>query len=125
MVYGDVWSGRHNLSGQYLIANNVITLNGVHQYPNFEWLNIVDPDKKYEDVYNRYAHISIILSDHTEFKLLGTDIYEAHLTYQNLKDLNVKYYYTNEQISEEQKKKFNLSVKYENKEKAQYIYTIN
>ena len=120
-----LWIGRYNWSGQYLLANGANTLNGVNSYPNFQWLNIVDPDKKYNDVYNRYAHIGIILADNTEFRLLTTDSYEVDLNYENLKDLGVKYYFTDVNYSEDIKTKFHLSIKYENTEKNQYIYQIN
>lgn len=119
-----IWIGRVNYSGQYLIANGVKCINGVHIYPNFNWLKVVDPEGKYEEVYNRYAHIQVILSNNTDFKLISPDLYEAYLTYQNLKDLNVKYYYTMEKLTEEQLSEFNLSKKYENDEKHQYIYEI-
>lgn len=120
-----LWIGRYNWSGQYLLANGANTLNGVNSYPNFQWLNIVDPDKKYNDVYNRYAHIGIILADKTEFRLLTTDSYEVDLTYQNLKDLGVKYYFTDIEYSEKEKDQFHLTIKYENSEKGQYIYQVN
>ncbi len=120
-----IWLGRHNLNGQYLIANGVKCISGVNTYPNFDWLKIVDPEGKYNEVYNRFAHINIILSDKTEFRLLGQDIYEAELTYKNLKDLNVKYYFTNTELTEEIKKEFNISDKYIVKEKNQFIYEIN
>lgn len=120
-----LWIGRYNWSGQYLLANGANTLNGVNSYPNFQWLNIVDPDKKYDDVYNRYAHIAILLAEKTEFRLLNTDSYEVDLTYKNLKDLGVKYYLTDIQYSESEKNKFNLTIKYENVEKKQYIYQVD
>lgn len=120
-----IWLGRTNFNGQYLMVNGAECINGVNIYPNFKWLKIVDPDEKYNEIYNRYAHINTVLSDYTEFKLLGTDIYEVHLTYQDLKKLNVKYYYTMEKFSDKEKEKFHLKVKYENNEKAQYIYEIN
>ncbi|MFQ9501212.1 MAG: hypothetical protein ACLR1U_01475 [Clostridia bacterium] len=120
-----LWIGRYNWSGQYLLANGANTLNGVNSYPNFQWLNIVDPDKIYNDVYNRYAHIGIILAEKTEFRLLTTDSYEVDLTYQNLKDLGIKYYLTDVEYSESEKNQFHLTVKYENTEKGQYIYQVN
>lgn len=120
-----LWIGRYNWSGQYLAANGVNILNGVNIYPNFEWLKIVDPEGKYDEVYNRYAHIGIILSNKTEFTLLTQDSYEVRLTYKNIKDLNVKYYFTDTKLSEEIQKEFHTEVKFENQEKNQYIYQFN
>ena len=120
-----LWLGKYNWSGQYLLANGVKVLNGVNTYPNFDWLKVVDPDGKYNEVYNRYAHIFITLSDKTEFILNTADSYEAKLTYQNLKDLGVKYYFTNAKETSEIEKEFNLEIKYDNSDKNQYIYIIN
>ena len=120
-----LWLGRYNWSGQYLAANGVNILNGVNIYPNFDWLTIVDPEGKYNEVYNRYAHIGIILSDKTEFTLLTQDSYEVRLTYQNIKDLKVKYYFTDTKLSEQIQKEFHTEVKFENQEKNQYIYQFN
>lgn len=120
-----LWIGRYNWSGQYLSANGVNVLNGVNFYPNFEWLNKIDPRGEYNEVYNRYAHIGIILDDNTEFKLLSPDSYEVRVTYDNLKDLNVKYYFTDTELTDNIQEKFNITVKYENKDKKQYIYQVN
>lgn len=120
-----IWLARTNLNGQYLIVNGVTCINGVHTYPNFEWIEKVDPEGKYEEVYNRYAHISVILSDDTEFKLMNPDCYDVYLTYDNLKDLNVKYYYSSIELTEEQKEKFNTTEVYGNTDKSQFIYKIN
>lgn len=119
-----LWIGNSNVSGQYLIANGVNSLNGVNNYPNFKWLSIVDPERKYDEVYNRYAHISIGLSDETSFELTAQDSYTAYLTYQNLKDLGIKYYFSNAKILDETVEKFNLKDIYKNEEKQQYIYLV-
>ena len=120
-----LWIGRYNWSGQYLSANGVNVLNGVNAYPNFAWLHQLDPEEKYNEVYNRYAHIGIILSDHTEFRLLTQDSYEVEVSYENLKDLGVTYYFTDTKPVDAIQEAFHLTVKYENEEKKQYIYQIN
>lgn len=119
-----LWIGESNLNGQYLIANDIKCLNGVNTCPNFKWLNIVDPEKEYCDIYNRFAHISIKLGEKTEFNLIAADAYEASLTYKNIKDLGAKYYFSSSKMSEETMKNFNLEEKYVNTEKSQYIYLI-
>lgn len=117
-----LWIGNNNLAGQYLIANGVKALNGINSYPNFEWLNKVDPEGKYNEIYNRYAHIFIDLGEETNFELMGQDVYKATLTSSNIKDLGIKYYLTNQEYNEELKEEFNIKEVYENKEKLQYIY---
>ena len=119
-----LWIGNTNLAGQYLVANGVKTLNGVNSYPNFEWLNIVDPEGKFNEVYNRYAHIFINLGDETNFELEAPDVYRATLTSQNIKDLGVKYYFTNQKCDENTQQDFNMEEIYANLEKSQYIYQI-
>ena len=120
-----LWAGENNYNGQYLIANDVKTLNGVNEYPNFKWLEIVDPDKTYNDIYNRFAHIGIQLGEKTEFVLVAPDAYIAYLTYDNLKDIGVKYYFSSNQMSDEIVQAFKLNEKYSNLEKSQFIYEIN
>lgn len=119
-----LWIADSNITGQYLIANNANCLNGVNTYPNFKWLNIVDPNKEYCDIYNRFAHIGIKLADKTEFTLLAPDSYIANLTYQNIKDIGAKYYFSTSKMSDEIVKKFNLEEKYVNTQRSQYIYLI-
>ena len=120
-----LWIGRYNWSGQYALVNGAKVLNGVNLYPNFQWLMQLDPDKSQEQVYNRYAHIGIILSDHTEFRLLTEDSYEVEVTYQNLKDIGVKYYFTDTKCSKQIEEQFHLKTRYADDEKLQYIYQIN
>ena len=48
-----LWAGNTNITSQYLIANGVDCLNGVHTYPSFGWLKKIDPEGKYDYIYNR------------------------------------------------------------------------
>lgn len=120
-----LWAGSSNITGQYLVANGIKCLNGVNTYPNFSWLKIVDPDGNYNEIYNRFAHIGITLSDETNFQLLSSDSYTAYLTYKNLKDIGVKYYFSLSKMSNETEQLFKLQLKYCDEEKNQYIYEIN
>lgn len=120
-----LWAGNSNITGQYLVANGVKTLNGVHMYPNFEWLKELDPEGKYDEVYNRFAHIHIALGKETSFSLLTPDSYLATLTYEDFKKLGIKYYYSSQKCSDEIIDEFNLESKYSNDENSQYIYLIN
>ena len=120
-----LWIANTNIAAQYLVANGINTLNGVHTYPNFEWLNKVDPNKEYEEIYNRFAHISVFLGDETRFELISPDAYRVILTKENIKDLGVKYYYCIGQCSDEIIEEFELDEIYADKEKGQYIYLFN
>ena len=56
---------------------------------------------------------------------MAADSYLATLTYDNLKKLGIKYYYSNVKLSDEIKEKFKLETKYDNENKQQYIYIVN
>ena len=120
-----IWIGESQVNAQYLVANGLKVLNGINEYPNYDWIEKLDPEHKYEEVWNRYAHIAIILDKETSFDLLSTDIYFLHLTYDNLKQLNIKYLYTNVKADETKKDNFKLETLYENDLTGQYIYEIN
>ena len=88
--------GNHALA-QYALANNASVLNGVHVYPQFKIWKIIDPEEKYIDIYNRYAHIivsetqeansiSLIQQDALMLKISPCD--------SKLKELGVKYILT-------------------------------
>ena len=119
------WIGGSQINAQYLIANGVKVLNGINQYPNYDWVEKLDPEHKYEEVWNRYAHIAIQLGEDTNFELISTDSYKLTLNYEDLKELNIKYYYTNEKANEEKQEEFSLETLYENDYTGQYIYKIN
>ncbi len=53
IIYGDYYYA------QYALANNANVLNGIHLYPQFGIWKVLDPEKKYWNIYNRYAHIMI------------------------------------------------------------------
>ena len=120
-----IWAGNNNIAGQYLMANGVNVINGVNTYPNFKLLNKIDPEKEYNEVYNRYAHIHIVLGENINFELLNTDAYQITLTYQKVKELGIRYYYTLGKCTDEIEQKFNLELKYSDEYTHQYIYQIN
>lgn len=117
-----LWIGSSNILGQYLIANGVNCLNGVNTYPNFKWLNVVDSEGKYNEIYNRYAHIHVAIGDETKFELLAPDAYLVSLKYDDIKNLNIKYLYSNQEYSKDIVDKFHLENRYSDKGRNQYIY---
>lgn len=119
-----IWIGRTNINAQYLIANGAKTLNGVNYYPNFDWINRIDPEGKYENIYNRYAHISVSLGDETNFELLAQDSYEVQLTYGNLKDIGINFIFSSEKINNDNLEKFKLKQLYVNEKENSYIYSV-
>ncbi len=79
-------------------ANGAHVFNGVKYAPEFNRLAILDPESKYNDVYNRYANIGVnLLSDvkaPPEFILLQTDAYiiKIHPCSDLLKQLGITHY---------------------------------
>lgn len=81
----------------YLVMAGASTINSTHAYPNFEFCKKLDPDGKYEDVYNRYAHIYMEVVEEPapeKFVLIAPDTYRIYLTADELKTLDIKYIFT-------------------------------
>ena len=72
-------------------------INSTNVYPNLETWYRLDPDRKYESVYNRYSHIWVTLCSGTEqepeelFSLVSTDYIKLHLTEEAFDLLDVDY----------------------------------
>lgn len=69
------------------------TLNSTNAYPNLDLWRSLDDKGQYNDIYNRYAHVMIELtnSEDVSFELLYPDAFKVILPVSKLKDLNVKY----------------------------------
>ena len=122
---GAKWIALNNVYAQYLIANGAKTLNGVNRYPNHKMIDILDPNKEYEEVWNRYAHIIINLGYETKFNLDAKDVYDITLTYDNIKDLGIKYCYVHIKLDDKIIKDFKLEEVFARTDVNQYIYKIN
>lgn len=93
------------------------TMNSTNVYPDIEKWKKVDIDNKYEEVYNRYAHIVISIepeAENGEFELLSNDSMKVVLNEKNLKDLNVKYIMIGDKDIISQFKDIKVEEKYEN-----------
>ena len=72
------------------------TINSVNTYPNLERWKVLDPELKYKDIYNRYAHINVnILNNNNfnidKFQFLYPDSFQINVTLDDLKKINTKY----------------------------------
>lgn len=87
-----------------LIMAGIPTINSTNVYPTMDRWKELDVDGKYEDVYNRYAHISIIIDDNAQkpiFRLLYPDQFELTISSKDLYEkLNVKYVFTGRSIDD-------------------------
>ena len=76
----------------FLVACGAPTINSVNYIPNYQLWKILDPQGKYNDSYNRYAHIIILLTaDETSVDLNSADLLTLNLSYKNMDDISVKY----------------------------------
>ena len=100
------------------------TINCTNVYPNLERWKLVDEDGKYEEVYNRYAHIAIKLqNEETSFELTAPDAFSIYLNVDDLKVLDVKYILTTNDLENYNSDK--ISFELINKENMLKIYKIN
>lgn len=83
------------------IMYGAATINSTNVYPNLERWQKLDKKGEYQDVYNRYAHITIELTEDEEakFELLYPDSFKVILPVNKLQELNVKYILTPNDIS--------------------------
>ena len=69
----------------YISTSGAKTINTVNYLPNLELYHLLDKDLKYENVYNRYEHVSIELTnDDTSFYLNQDDLITIYLNYEDL-----------------------------------------
>ncbi|MDO4913348.1 MAG: hypothetical protein Q3961_02210, partial [Bifidobacteriaceae bacterium] len=91
----DVWAVAGVNSAFYanlFVANGIRTLNPVAVTPNLKLWHKVDPQKKYDEVYNRYAYINVEVvpkADSKKFNLDYPDRFTVRLTADELHLLGV------------------------------------
>lgn len=87
--------------GQLLVANGVRVFNSVQYYPDLPMWHSLDPNKHYEDIYNRYAHVMLDLTDKsTSFKIIGADVFEVYLDVSDLNKAGIKYILSQKDLSQ-------------------------
>jgi hypothetical protein len=89
IVYDDYrWS-------PYVLINGGNSLTVTHLYPLFDLWEVLDPEKEYEDVYNRYANIGVstyeegedlLVLNHPDSVTINIDPCDP-----KLRELNIKY----------------------------------
>lgn len=68
------------------------TIGSTNMYPDMVIWRVIDPTGKYEEMYNRYAHVSITLTEQdTEIIQTAQDAVDVHLSYKALRDLGIEY----------------------------------
>lgn len=76
----------------YFLANGLKVVNSTNVYPNMDFYHLLDQDKEYEDIYNRYAHVEIRLTNEkTSFTSPYEDQVHIALNPNDLCKLDVNY----------------------------------
>ncbi len=96
-----------NISGMPIINMPIMagapTINSTNVYPDLARWKLLDPDQSSEEIYNRYAHISINLIDETgktSFELTSPDSVTIKLNVTDLELLDVRYILTTRALDE-------------------------
>lgn len=88
-----VWAGYQSMvTSNYIIANGGKCMTSVNYIPNMELWSELDKDAVYEDIYNRYSHISLsFTTEPTSFSLIQADFFELYLNYNDIKICGIDY----------------------------------
>lgn len=83
----------------YVAMAGAKCINATNIYPNLSLWKSLDPENKYEEIYNRYAHVYMRIVPTKEhiaerFVLESIDKMYVFITPDELKDLNIKYIFT-------------------------------
>ena len=102
----------------YLLMAGVPVLNSTNVYPNIDRWSKIDQKEEYKDIYNRYAHITIkLVKDDKDikekFELQTPDSFKVYITPHELKELNVKYIFTINQLEQYNSENIEIKLIYE------------
>ena len=76
----------------YPLAAGISTVGSTNVYPALEIWSELDPTGEYNEVYNRYAHVSTtITTENTEFSLMGPDYFSLLLNVNDIDKLDISY----------------------------------
>ena len=103
----------------YIAIAGVKTINVTNTYPDLAKWHKFDKDRKYEDIYNRYAHITINISNEEvedKFVLKNPDVFEFNANKNDLNTLNVKYIFTRKNLEQMNNDDYIFNKIYENGE---------
>ena len=90
-------------NGNIPIMAGARTINSTNVYPDINKWEKIDPHKKYEDIYNRYAHIKVAIKEqntNAEFELIQNDYFSVIISKDDLKKLNIEYILTKNELSD-------------------------
>lgn len=79
--------------GNFLSAQGVNAFNVTNQYMDAEKWCIIDPEEKYQEIYNRYAQVSVEITgnEETMITLESPDLIKVKLSIEDIKKLKIEY----------------------------------
>lgn len=79
----------------YLLASGAKVINCVNYYPDYDKWESIDPTLTHKDVYNRYTHINLYLTDVDEiYQTLTPDSIAVNINTDTLKAWDIKYVFS-------------------------------
>ena len=88
------WISLNGIVGSsFLIANGASTISSTNFYPNLDLWHMLDPNRHYEYAYNRYAVITVGLTneENTSFELYHLDHLHIHFSVYDLEKAGVRF----------------------------------
>lgn len=114
-IIGDDNESRWLVEDSWQISNLCVslgapTVGSTNAYPDLDLWHSIDREGSQEDVYNRYAHYLISLSDgDTAFDLIQADLIHLQLNYNDLKTMDIKYLISPKSYSNDEMRKIGLN----------------
>lgn len=96
-----LWLSCDSLYSQLLVMAGAKTLNSVSVYPNIDLWSTIDRGHQFEDVYNRYAHIDVIVipgQEKSYFELVQADFFKVHLSVNDFDALEVNFIFSDQNL---------------------------
>ncbi|MEG1300984.1 MAG: hypothetical protein RSC93_09795 [Erysipelotrichaceae bacterium] len=76
----------------YILSSGAKVINSTNYRPNFDFWYKLDPNKKFENIYNRYSHVNIMLTkDKTNLSLKHVDLIDVKLNVNDICKFNTDY----------------------------------
>ncbi len=96
----DLWLADNSTLGDLCVAQGASCINSVNTYPTLDTWHKIDPNGEYEQVYNRYAHITVEATDgETTFELTAPDAFKLKINLDDARKLGVTKWVTSDDLS--------------------------
>lgn len=97
---GDLWIADNSTLGDLCVARGASCINSVNTYPTLSTWHKIDEVGEYEQVYNRYAHITVEPTDaETTFELTAPDAFKLKLNLDDARKLGITKWITSDDLS--------------------------